>query len=146
MDQKIIQNIKKGLLSEKKRLEEELGKVAKKKGKKFTPTYPEYGSKEEENAAEMTEYALHFALDKNLEKLLSEVVLSLAKIDLGTYGKCSNCSKEINPDRLQAFPAATLCIECQAKKEKNPFKKLLAKIKERKEEKVNHKNKKSNKK
>jgi len=128
MEKETLKKIKKKLETEKKRLEEELSKIAKKKGKKFTPVYPEYGNRDEENAAEVEEYEIHLALDKNLEKLLSEVVIALVKIKNGTYGQCENCHQEISSERLEAFPAASLCITCQAKKE-NPITKFFSRLK-----------------
>lgn len=128
MEKELLQKIKDGLLEEKAKLEKELGEIAKKKGKKFVPIYPEYGNKDEENAAEIAEYEVHLALDKNLEGLLTKTIRALAKIENGTYGKCDSCGKEINPERLEAFPSAGLCIVCQAKKE-NPITKFFKKIK-----------------
>jgi DnaK suppressor protein len=127
MEKENLKKIKKNLEAEKERLEKELGNIAKKKGKKFVPFYPEYGSKDEENAAEMEEYDIHLALDKNLEKLLSEVIKALIKIDKGTYGQCENCGEEIPIERLEAFPAASFCIKCQSKKE-NPITKFFSKL------------------
>ena len=117
MEKEIIKKIKKDLKTEKERLENDLGNIAKKKGKKFTPIYPEYGNKDEENAAEVEEYEIHLSLDKNLEKLLSNVIKSLIKIEQGTYGKCENCGQEIPKERLEAFPSANFCITCQSKKD-----------------------------
>ncbi|MDD5731525.1 MAG: TraR/DksA C4-type zinc finger protein [Patescibacteria group bacterium] len=117
MEKETLKKIKKKLEAEKTRIEEELGNIAKKKGKKFTPVYPEYGSRDEENAAEVEEYEIHLALDKNLEKLLGNVIKSLAKIEQGTYGKCENCGLEISKERLEAFPSANFCITCQSKKD-----------------------------
>lgn len=31
----------------------------------------------------------------------------------GLYGTCENCGQPIDPDRLAAFPEATLCITCK---------------------------------
>ena len=118
MEEEKLQKIKEGLLAEKEKLEKELENVAKKKGKAFNPVYPEYGNSSEDNAAEITEYEIHLALDKNLEKLLSETIKSLAKIEGGTYGKCEGCGNDIGDARLEAFPSASNCIECQSKKEK----------------------------
>jgi len=127
MEKEMLAKIKKNLLEEKERLERELGEIAKKKGKKFVPIYPEYGNKDEENADEVMEYEIHLALDKNLEKLLSENLKALAKIESGTYGKCDSCGKEISPERLEAYPAASMCIECQSKKD-NPITKFFQKL------------------
>ena len=41
------------------------------------------------------------------------------KLQKGTYGICEDCHKEINPERLEVVPEATLCISCQSKKENN---------------------------
>ena len=128
MEKELLKRIKVGLLEEKEKLEKELGEIAKKRGKKFVPIYPEYGNKDEENAAEIAEYEIHLALDKNLEGLLTKTIRALAKIEAGTYGHCDNCGKEIAPERLEAFPSAGLCITCQAKKE-NPIIKFFNRIK-----------------
>jgi DnaK suppressor protein len=128
MEKETLKKIKNDLLAEKDRLEQELGKIAKKKGKKFTPVYPEYGNKDEENAAEIEEYEIHLALDKNMEKLLSEIIKTLIKIEKGTYGQCESCGQEIGTERLGAFPSASLCIKCQSKKE-NPITKFFSKLK-----------------
>jgi len=127
MDQKFIEERKKDLILEKEKVEKRLSEIAEKKGKKFIPIYPEYGSEPEENAAEIEEYSLHLTLDSDLEIFLGKVLKALAKIEKGTYGKCENCKKEINLERLKAFPAADLCIKCQSKKE-SPIRRLFSKI------------------
>ena len=123
-----IKKIKGKLLAEKDRLERELAKVAKKKGKKFAPVYPEYGSKDEENAAEITAYTLNLALDKNIEKLLGSVVVALHRIEAKSYGQCAFCDIDINPERLEAYPSAIYCIDCQTKMD-HPLKKFFLKLK-----------------
>jgi len=52
------------------------------------------------------------ALVGSLRETLSDIDHALAKIDLGTYGTCERCGKPIGEDRLEAMPAARLCIEC----------------------------------
>ncbi|MDI2031819.1 TraR/DksA C4-type zinc finger protein [Saccharopolyspora sp. TS4A08] len=34
------------------------------------------------------------------------------RIETGTYGQCLRCGKRISKERLEALPAATLCIRC----------------------------------
>ena len=127
MEKELLKKIKEGLLEEKAELEKELAEIAKKKGKKFIPVYPEYGNDNEENAAEISEYEIHLALDKNLEKLLGDTIKALAKIESGTYGKCDSCGIDIIPERLEAYPSASLCINCQSKKD-NPLTKFFRKL------------------
>ncbi|MGF1547466.1 MAG: TraR/DksA family transcriptional regulator [Thiotrichales bacterium] len=41
---------------------------------------------------------------------------ALARIDQGTYGNCCACGTEIEPDRLDADPAAVFCSDCAAER------------------------------
>lgn len=36
----------------------------------------------------------------------------------GTYGFCEDCGQKIDPERLEALPEATRCINCQTEWEK----------------------------
>ena len=47
---------------------------------------------------------------------LQRVLAALDSLDDGTYGKCITCGREIDPRRLDADPAALLCID-DARKE-----------------------------
>jgi DnaK suppressor protein len=44
---------------------------------------------------------------------LQSIEASLARIQLGTYGTCSECGREIPLSRLNAVPWANLCIRDQ---------------------------------
>jgi DnaK suppressor protein len=46
---------------------------------------------------------------------LTEVDAARARLDRGTYGTCEQCGGSIGRDRLDAIPAATRCILCQAR-------------------------------
>ncbi len=50
----------------------------------------------------------------NLQERLREVDHALERMDEGTYGTCERCGKPINPERLEALPSATFCIDCKA--------------------------------
>ena len=51
-------------------------------------------------------------------QMLRDVAEALDRIDAGTYGKCIACNKEIPKKRLEVFPAAKRCVECESKYEK----------------------------
>jgi DnaK suppressor protein len=55
------------------------------------------------------------AIAGTLTDSLQEVEDALAKIDDGTYGRCESCGGEIADARLEAKPAARLCITCASK-------------------------------
>ncbi|WP_426570826.1 TraR/DksA family transcriptional regulator [Aquihabitans sp. McL0605] len=38
---------------------------------------------------------------------------ALVRWDQGTYGRCRQCDELIGAERLEAIPAAALCITCQ---------------------------------
>lgn len=42
---------------------------------------------------------------------------ALARIEAGTYGLCATCTAPIAEDRLDALPAAALCLDCAAGQE-----------------------------
>lgn len=58
------------------------------------------------------------ALGNSLKKSLVNVRKALTKIKIGTYGKCDNCGREIETDRLLAMPTATVCLACSKKASK----------------------------
>jgi len=48
---------------------------------------------------------------------LIQVEDALQRIEDGTYGKCSDCGRPIEPARLEAVPWAAYCLEDQAKRD-----------------------------
>ncbi|MEK7120335.1 MAG: TraR/DksA C4-type zinc finger protein [Patescibacteria group bacterium] len=113
-----IQNLKEKLLVEKSRLEGDLKSFAKKDPKmkgdwdsKF-PQMDEGLQTEDEMSDEVEEYGNELAAEYPLEEQLSDVNLALEKIEKGKYGICENCGEEIPLERLQANPAAKLCMSC----------------------------------
>ena len=43
---------------------------------------------------------------------LDELDEATARLESGTYGRCETCGRPIAPARLEALPAARLCITC----------------------------------
>ncbi|MEU7486302.1 TraR/DksA family transcriptional regulator [Streptomyces sp. NPDC042319] len=58
------------------------------------------------------------ALASNAREMLLQTERALERLDAGTYGLCENCGKAIGKARMQAFPRATLCVECKQKTER----------------------------
>ena len=56
------------------------------------------------------------ALAGNLRESLTDVEAALAKLDNGTFGVCEGCGQAIPPARLEAKPAARLCMNCASKR------------------------------
>jgi DnaK suppressor protein len=58
------------------------------------------------------------ALTHNARELLAQTERALARIEAGTYGACESCGEPIGKARLQAFPRATLCVQCKQREER----------------------------
>jgi RNA polymerase-binding transcription factor DksA len=56
------------------------------------------------------------ALAGTLVATLEEVEHALEKFTAGRYGECERCAQDIGVPRLEANPAARLCITCASKK------------------------------
>ncbi len=45
---------------------------------------------------------------------LREIDAALVRLETGNYGECVDCGEAIGPERLQAYPTAVRCIDCQS--------------------------------
>jgi DnaK suppressor protein len=61
---------------------------------------------------------IDYSLEENEERVLGEIDAALARIVNGTYGRCERCGKEIEAERLEAIPYATLCIDDKRRDER----------------------------
>ena len=52
-----------------------------------------------------------------LDRQTAQVEAAMRARDRGTYGVCQECGQGIPPERLQARPEATLCVDCQRRLE-----------------------------
>ena len=72
----------------------------------------------EEGDPDLIEREKNVALASQLVRKLEGVQAALRAIDKGRYGLCERCGKEIDPERLEVKPDATLCLQCQVEVEK----------------------------
>jgi DnaK suppressor protein len=56
------------------------------------------------------------AAARSIAAALAEVDRALEKVEEGTYGLCDECELSIGSERLEAMPAATLCVACSARR------------------------------
>ena len=114
--QKTLKEIEAKLLEEKGKLENELSQISTKNVKNptdYQANIPDYGSSEDENAAEVTTFTDNLTLERTLESALRDVNKALESIKSGKYGVCKYCGKEIDEKRLLARPASSSCIDCK---------------------------------
>ncbi len=56
---------------------------------------------------------IDYTLEENEERVLKAIDAALERIDKGTFGLCQTCGKPIDPERLEALPHTTQCIDCK---------------------------------
>jgi DnaK suppressor protein len=57
------------------------------------------------------------SLSNHARGLLTQIDEALRRMEAGTYGICERCGERIEPERLEAIPYATLCLECKRRDE-----------------------------
>lgn len=117
MDQKTLEELKKRLLEEQTRIQQELAAFAEKDPilkDDWDSKLPQFGdrtSEQDENQDEVEEYEDTLPVEHSLELRLRDINSALEKIGKGTYGACEKCGKEIELERLKADPEAKTCVE-----------------------------------
>jgi RNA polymerase-binding protein DksA len=61
---------------------------------------------------------IDYTLEENSEQVLAEIDDALQRVEDGTFGTCRTCGQPIAPERLEAMPWATQCIDCKRKEER----------------------------
>lgn len=110
MDKDFIEKQRKKLIEKRNKLKKELKSVARKKGSRYRTIFPNFGPKEDENAEEVEAYVDAMAMQRDVQKSLTDVDIALEKIKRDRYGICEKCKKEIDKRRLQAYPEAATCL------------------------------------
>ena len=115
METEKIDHFEQMLSTEKAKLEEDLASVGHKNPEnprdwEATATEENPASADEnEHADNIEDYENNTAILKQLETRYNEVLKALEMIEVGTYGVCNTCGKQIEEDRLEANPAAATC-------------------------------------
>ncbi|HAH04833.1 TPA: hypothetical protein DCL28_04760 [Candidatus Komeilibacteria bacterium] len=113
LSQAFLKNIKENLLERKAKLKAQLNTFAEKDPKQednYNSDFPEFGDKEDENAAEVAVFESNLSLEDTLEQSLEMINRALQKIENGAYGLCEKCGETINEERLKIMPTATKCV------------------------------------
>jgi len=65
-----------------------------------------------EGATTSTQWSHATGMRRSVLSQIDEVDLALARVRQGAYGTCTRCGRAISDGRLEARPAAALCISC----------------------------------
>lgn len=113
-----LKKIKKQLLKDKKAMQKELKRFAKKDKKikgDYDTIFPDFGTAQDANAMEVTLYGDTLPIEHNLEIRLLAIDKALERIKNKTFGFCTNCKKPIGEKRLEIMPETELCLSCKQK-------------------------------
>lgn len=72
----------------------------------------------DEGYPDIYEREKNLALLQRLEQKLESINRALRLQQKGSYGICERCGKTIDPERLEALPDTTLCLECKQELER----------------------------
>ena len=77
-----------------------------------------YDQHQADTGTETFEREKDLSILEQVEAELADVEHALRRLDDGTYGTCEVCGKPIPDERLEAVPAARLCLEHQSEAER----------------------------
>ncbi|MFQ3549045.1 MAG: TraR/DksA C4-type zinc finger protein [Armatimonadota bacterium] len=106
-----INAIKTKLLEEKAKLEQNI-KKHNAEALLDESELADYDNHPADSATSTFDRTKSMALSTNEKQMLEQIDRALQKIEEGTYGKCDKCNADVNPERLEILPWATICINC----------------------------------
>ena len=71
-----------------------------------------------ETATVTLDREIDHTLQEHSVRMLGAVDGAIERLDAGTYGLCTTCSGAIPSERLEAYPWASLCIDCKRASER----------------------------
>ena len=108
--------LKKQLSSEEEKLEEQQQKLAG-ENPLFEPGRTDSNPEMVAEAQEEISHRHFAAIGAAVKARSEQVKKALSRMKKGKYGVCEECGVQIDPARLKVDPSATLCLQCQEKKE-----------------------------
>lgn len=71
-----------------------------------------FGKRIGDGTTEAVERLATTATARSIAASIADIDRALSKIEAGTYGVCDSCGDPIGEARLEALPAAALCVTC----------------------------------
>ncbi len=109
MNSEQLQTIKQTLLEEQDTF---IAQIKKHKAEEFDEgELSHYDNHPGDEGSALYDETLRRALTEHDIRHLGDIRHALERMDEGTYHLCEVCGKEINPDRLEALPTTSTCID-----------------------------------
>jgi len=117
-----IESFRTALLEERERVEQAIANLREDHPGRIDDEVEEIAAIADNHPADTATATLDreidYTLEENSARVLSEIDAALRRIDDGTYGTCASCRQQIAVERLEAFPWASLCIDCKRQAER----------------------------
>jgi len=105
------------LLEERDRIERAIANLREDHPGRMDEEVEEISATQDNHLAETATVTLDreidYTLEENSTRMLAAVDSALERIEDGSYGTCANCGRPIAEERLEAYPWASLCIDCK---------------------------------
>ena len=99
----------------KKYLEEaldEVGKYLESSEDAAAAVAPDKGLGRLSRMEAMQDQQLVMEMRRRKKRQLVEIKLAISRLEMGNYGTCVFCGKEIHPERLEVAPEVQTCMNC----------------------------------
>ena len=118
LNKEFIEARKVDLEKKQTELKEQLSSIVTKdrQSTEFDADFPDFGDKEDDNAAEVAVYQGNISMEEDIKFSLERKKKALEIIQQGKYGICDRCGEPIAEQRLIVFPQATACMNCKRRK------------------------------
>jgi RNA polymerase-binding protein DksA len=115
------ERFRRALLEERRRVEHALAALRDEHPGSLDDEVEEIAATNDNHPAETATATLgreiDYTLGEHSSEVLAQIDAALERIAEGTYGICTSCGREIAPQRLEAYPWASLCIDCKRRDE-----------------------------
>jgi len=121
LSKKELTHYKQKLLAERERILRELGRITEAINEAAAETESakqSYSNHIADIGTDFMEKEKNYYYADQEGQYLKAIEAALERIEHGEYGQCMECGEIISEKRLEAVPAAELCISCKDKKEK----------------------------
>lgn len=111
------ERLREALLEERRRVEHALATLREEHPGSLDDEVAEAAATTDGHLAETASATLgreiDYTLEENSGEVLAQIDAALERIEDGTYGTCASCGRPIPVERLDAYPWASLCIDCK---------------------------------
>lgn len=113
-DPQRIERLRENLMRRRRDLQEDIARTLERSGEERNQALA--GAVRDEGDASVADLLVDLEM-RGIERQraeIHEIDAALRRMAEQRYGRCEDCGRDIEPERLAAYPTATRCIECQS--------------------------------